>query len=97
MRRFLILVSMLVPSFVASKSTFADTPVTSNDFALTLTRGSRLMVAAKINGRPVDALLDSAAEVTILDQCIGRQYWSRFAPELPDYDGLRNTRRLVGA
>ena len=72
MRQFLILVSMLALSGVASTSVSesAETAVTSKNFALTLTRGSRLMVAAKINGRPVDALLDSAAEVTILDRTL---------------------------
>jgi hypothetical protein len=37
-------------------------------FSLTLARGSRLMIAAKIDGHPVSALLDSAAEATILDK-----------------------------
>ncbi len=36
--------------------------------ALTLTRGSRLMIDARINGQAVQALLDSAAEATILDR-----------------------------
>jgi len=37
-------------------------------YPLELTRGSRLMIDAKINGRPVSALLDSAAEATVLDR-----------------------------
>ena len=37
-------------------------------YPLKLTRGSRLMIEAKINGRPVSALLDSAAEATLLDR-----------------------------
>jgi predicted aspartyl protease len=41
-------------------------------FPLTLERGSRLMIAAKINGQQVTALLDSAAETTIIDRD-----WSR--------------------
>jgi predicted aspartyl protease len=36
--------------------------------ALTLTQGSRLMIDARINGHAVQALLDSAAEATILDR-----------------------------
>jgi predicted aspartyl protease len=40
--------------------------------ALTLTRGSRLMIDARINGHPVQALLDSAAEVTMLDRNFAR-------------------------
>lgn len=36
-------------------------------FPLSLARGSRLMIDAKINGRAVRALLDSAAESTFLD------------------------------
>jgi predicted aspartyl protease len=35
---------------------------------LSLTRGSRLMVGARINGQPVEALLDSAAEMTLVDR-----------------------------
>ena len=37
-------------------------------YPLKLTRGSRLMIEAKVNGRPVSALLDSAAEATFLDR-----------------------------
>jgi len=37
-------------------------------YPLTLTRGSRLMIEAKVNGHPVSALLDSAAEATFLDR-----------------------------
>ena len=36
-------------------------------YPLQVAAGSRLLLAAKINGRPVDALLDSAAETTLLD------------------------------
>lgn len=41
-------------------------------YPLTLTRGSRLMIEAKINGHPVPALLDSAAEATFLDRGFAR-------------------------
>jgi hypothetical protein len=37
-------------------------------YPLDLTRGSRLMIAASINGHPVHALLDSAAEATLIDR-----------------------------
>ena len=37
-------------------------------YPLTLMRGSRLMIEAKVNGHPVSALLDSAAEATFLDR-----------------------------
>jgi predicted aspartyl protease len=37
-------------------------------YPLTLTSGSRLMVDARINGHPVRALLDSAAESTLIDR-----------------------------
>jgi hypothetical protein len=36
-------------------------------YPLILTRGSRLMIAASINDHPVQALLDSAAEATLID------------------------------
>ncbi len=39
----------------------------ARSYPLTLTRGSRLLVAARINGQPVEALLDSAAEATFID------------------------------
>ena len=47
---------------------FAAAADTGPSFALTLTRGSRLMIDAKVNGRPVRALLDSAAEATLVDR-----------------------------
>jgi len=43
-------------------------PAAADGYRLTLTRGSRLMIAAKINGRAVDALLDSAAEASLVDR-----------------------------
>lgn len=55
---------------------FALVPVTlgfaesasRNTYPLALTRGSRLMVDAEVNGHAVRALLDSAAEVTLIDR-----------------------------
>ena len=46
---------------------FAKAP-DATTYPLTLTRGSRLMVDAEVNGRAVRALLDSAAEVTLIDR-----------------------------
>jgi hypothetical protein len=43
-------------------------PRAGETYPLTLTTGSRLMIAAEINGHPVKALLDSAAEATIVDR-----------------------------
>jgi predicted aspartyl protease len=73
MRQCLILVAILALSGVVSQSTSAQSPVPSKNFPLTLINGSRLTVAAKINGRPVDALLDSAAEMTILDRTFAKK------------------------
>ena len=42
-------------------------------FPLTLERGSRLTIAATINGHPIPALLDSAAETTIIDSDWARE------------------------
>src|SRR5271170_2844295 len=46
---------------------FAQSPP-RNTYPLTLTRGSRLMVDAEVNGRAVLAVLDSAAEATLIDR-----------------------------
>jgi hypothetical protein len=51
---------------------------TDTTFPLRLEHGSRLTIAAKINGRLVEALLDSAAETTILDKT-----WARHLPLSP--------------
>jgi predicted aspartyl protease len=42
-------------------------------YPLVLTQGSRLMIAASINGHPVQALLDSAAEATFIDVKFARK------------------------
>jgi hypothetical protein len=46
---------------------------TGQSFELTLTRGSRLMIDARVNGHPVRALLDSAAEATLLDHSFAQR------------------------
>jgi predicted aspartyl protease len=41
-------------------------------YEVSLTRGSRLLVQAQVNGHPVEALLDSAAESTLIDRQFAR-------------------------
>jgi predicted aspartyl protease len=43
------------------------------EFPLSLTRGSRLLVSATINGHPVEAILDSAAEATLVSREFARE------------------------
>ena len=52
--------------------TSAAAPAADNSYPLTLTKGSRLMISARINGHPVQALLDSAAEMTLIDPDFAR-------------------------
>jgi predicted aspartyl protease len=73
MDRFLILVFLLALTGFASESRSAQPSMSGKDFALTLTPGSRLTIAARINNLPVDALLDSAAEMTILDSAFAEK------------------------
>src|SRR5262249_52272409 len=42
-------------------------------FPLEPARGGRLLIAATINGHPVEALLDSAAEATFVDRAFARE------------------------
>jgi len=71
--RVLPAVAVLALSALAAHPASAAPPVAGNTYPLTLTRGSRLIVAASVNGRPVSALLDSAAEATILDRDLARR------------------------
>lgn len=41
-------------------------------YPITLTSGSRLLVQARLNGQPIEALLDSAAEMTLVDPQFAR-------------------------
>lgn len=66
---FIVLVAMLLASLAVGSRGFAA-PSTARAYPLSLTRGSRLMIDARINGRPVHALLDSAAETTFLDRTL---------------------------
>ena len=52
----------------ALASGYGSTQDAARTYPLSLTAGSRLLIDAKINGRAVVALLDSAAETTILDR-----------------------------
>lgn len=61
----------LLASFLAAEAFAA--PAANPAHELTLTKGSRLLIAAKINGRPVTALLDSAAEASILDTAFAQE------------------------
>jgi predicted aspartyl protease len=61
--------SVIVPLAAIMIANCMQTAVADHhSFPLTLEQGSRLTVAAKINGHPVRALLDSAAETTIIDR-----------------------------
>lgn len=55
-----------------SSGTTASDEWAGRTYALSLTSGSRLMLEAKINHHSADALLDSAAEATILDRKFAR-------------------------
>jgi predicted aspartyl protease len=59
--------ALLIPLLALLGFTGLAAADTDQSFVLTLTRGSRLMIDAKVNGQPVRALLDSAAEATLLD------------------------------
>jgi hypothetical protein len=57
----------------APDTAMAATDVADQRFPLSLVSGSRLMIDAKINGRPMSALLDSAAEARFLDREFARK------------------------
>ena len=63
---FLIAVAAISPAFAA------DAPGTRS-YPIQLTKGSRIMVAAKVNGVAVDALLDSGAEASLLDSAFAER------------------------
>jgi predicted aspartyl protease len=52
---------------VASAAAASD-PAGASTYPLSITRGFRLMIEAEVNDHPVTALLDSAAETTVLDR-----------------------------
>src|SRR5215470_14344921 len=60
--------SILVATILMTAAELAAAAPTANEgYPLSLTRGSRLMIDARVNGHPVSALLDSAAEATLID------------------------------
>jgi hypothetical protein len=67
MSRSLAAILLIVLASVGAGRTTAAQQGATGTYPLTLTRGSRLLVAAMINGHPVEALLDSAAEATLID------------------------------
>lgn len=64
-----LFVGFAVLAAVAGAPTASAAPASQ---ALTLTWGSRLMIDGRIYGRAVQALLDSAAAVTMLDRDLAR-------------------------
>ncbi len=73
MRQALVVIFVLTLSVALSEAKSAEPSATDKTFELSLIRGSRLTVAARINAQPVEALLDSAAEMTILDQSLAKK------------------------
>lgn len=57
---------------VAPAALPAPPPAAAAGYPVVLTRGSRLLVDAQVNGRAVKALLDSAAEATLIDPAFAR-------------------------
>lgn len=62
---------LLAISPAAAPQAPAATPAAG--YPIVLARGSRLLVDARINGHPVRALLDSAAEATLIDRGFARE------------------------
>jgi hypothetical protein len=54
---------LLLPTVAPSATSSAE-----RTYEVSLTRGSRLLVQARVNAHPVEALLDSAAEATLIDR-----------------------------
>ncbi len=59
-------------SSVAAKDPAVQAGSSKPGFRLTVLGGSRLLVRASVNGHAVDAVLDSAAEATLLDRAFAR-------------------------
>jgi len=64
---------MLAALVIVSNSAAPATAIVEKSFPLSLERGSRLAIGARINGRPLAGLLDSAAETTIIDRGFARE------------------------
>lgn len=57
----------------ATSAAFAANAPGPKSYPIQLTQGSRIMVAAKVNGVAVDALLDSGAEASLLDRAFAER------------------------
>jgi len=67
MSRGAMLVGALMLLGVAPAALPGSPPAAPGSYPVALTRGSRLLVDARVNGHAVKALLDSAAEATLID------------------------------
>jgi len=67
MSRGAMLVGALMLLGVATAALPGSPPAAPGSYPVALTRGSRLLVDARVNGHAVKALLDSAAEATLID------------------------------
>jgi len=67
MSRGAMLVGALMLLGVAPAALPGSPPAAPGSYPVALTRGSRLLVDARVNGQAVKALLDSAAEATLID------------------------------
>jgi len=67
MSRGAMLVGALMLLGVAPGALPGSPPAAPGSYPVALTRGSRLLVDARVNGHAVKALLDSAAEATLID------------------------------
>ena len=62
-----MLVGAIMLLGVAPAALPGSPPAAPGSYPVALTRGSRLLVDARVNGHAVKALLDSAAEATLID------------------------------
>ena len=67
MSRGAMLVGAIMLLGVAPAALPGSPPAAPGSYPVALTRGSRLLVDARVNGHAVKALLDSAAEATLID------------------------------
>jgi len=67
MSRRAMLVGAIMLLGVAPAALPGSPPAAPGSYPVALTRGSRLLVDARVNGHAVKALLDSAAEATLID------------------------------
>lgn len=70
---FVLSLVPLLPAICPAAATQAPAAVPAAGYPIVLTRGGRLLVDARINGHLVQALLDSAAEATLIDPGFARR------------------------